>query len=136
MNRAIDKRQRRFLGASVWFLHVPGLLSLPIVAWRHVRTIVTFGAVLLIPTFCYVETIAAQFNGKELELPQVVSGGAYLLGSPNNGGPVIVRIAFQLQDVNEIDDDAETFQFTGVLNPTKKIVVNTDVTCFTKFCRD
>jgi hypothetical protein len=119
MNRAFGKRERRFLSASVWFLTVPALISLLIVAWRHVRTIVTFGAVLLIPTLCYVETIEAQSNGKRgQEPPQVVSSGAYLLGRPNNGGPVVVRATFQLQDITEIDDQAETFQFTGLLTLT------------------
>ena len=119
MNIAFGKRQRRFLGVSVWFLPVSALLSLSIVAWRHVRTIVAFGAVLLIPTLCYVDTLAAQSNGKRgLELPQVVSSGTYLLGPPNNGGPVVVRAAFQLQNIDKIDDKAETFQFTGVLTLT------------------
>ncbi len=81
--------------------------------------IVVFGAMFLIPALCYMDTLTAQSDDKRgLELPQVVSNGAYLLGSPNNGEPVVVRIAFQLQDVNEINDEAETFQFTGVLTLT------------------
>lgn len=34
---------------------------------------------------------------------------------PTDGGPVRVRARFDLHDVNEIDDDAEVFQFTGVM---------------------
>jgi hypothetical protein len=119
MNIAFDKRQRQFLGVSIWFLPVPALLSLSIVALSHVRTIVAFGVVLLIPALCYVDALAAQSNDKRgLELPQAVSSGVNLLGPPNKGGPVVVRTAFKLQDINEIDDEAETFQFTGVLTLT------------------
>ena len=93
MNIVFGKRQRRFLGL--------------------------LGCFLLIPALCFVDTLTAQSDEKRgLELPQVVSNGAYLLGSPKNGGPVVVRTAFQLQDVDEIDDEAETFQFTGVLTLT------------------
>jgi hypothetical protein len=34
---------------------------------------------------------------------------------PTDGGPVRVRAHFHLHDINEIDDDAEVFQFTGVM---------------------
>ena len=34
---------------------------------------------------------------------------------PRDGGPVVVRAAFDLRDINEIDDEAETFEFEGVL---------------------
>ena len=34
---------------------------------------------------------------------------------PGNGGPVVVRAGFDLRDINEIDDEAETFEFEGVL---------------------
>jgi len=39
----------------------------------------------------------------------------YLPAPPRDGGPVIVRAGFDLQDINEIDDEAETFEFEGVL---------------------
>jgi len=39
----------------------------------------------------------------------------FLLGPPEGVGPVIVDAAFTLQDINEISDAAETFEFTGVL---------------------
>jgi hypothetical protein len=39
---------------------------------------------------------------------------------PTDGGPVRVRARFDLHDINEIDDDAETFQFTGVMALTWK----------------
>jgi hypothetical protein len=38
-----------------------------------------------------------------------------LLGPPSDKGPCVVRAQFQLQDINSIDDEPETFEFTGVL---------------------
>lgn len=38
-----------------------------------------------------------------------------LLSPPKEGGPVVIHAAFHLQDINNIDDEAETFQFTGGL---------------------
>ena len=42
----------------------------------------------------------------------------FLLGPPTDGGPVVVRAAFQVRDLNEIDDERETFEFGGVLKLT------------------
>lgn len=38
-----------------------------------------------------------------------------LLAPPPQAGPVVVRAGFELRDVNEISDVAETFEFSGVL---------------------
>lgn len=43
-----------------------------------------------------------------------------LLGPPSDNGPVVVRAQFELQDINSIDDEPETFEFTGVLVLTWK----------------
>jgi hypothetical protein len=51
------------------------------------------------------------------QLP-VVPEPPFLLGPPNAAGPVAVQARFELQDVNEVDDDAETFEFTGVMTLT------------------
>jgi hypothetical protein len=40
---------------------------------------------------------------------------AFLLDPPKNGGPVVVDASFHLRDLNAIDDEAETFEFSGVL---------------------
>jgi hypothetical protein len=37
------------------------------------------------------------------------------LPTPGDGGPVVVRAGFDLRDINEIDDEAENFEFEGVL---------------------
>lgn len=39
----------------------------------------------------------------------------FLLGPPE-GAPVVVHARFDLHDINQIDDEAETFEFTGVLS--------------------
>lgn len=41
--------------------------------------------------------------------------GVDVLGLPPGDRPVVVEARFTLRDINEIDDDAETFEFTGVL---------------------
>ena len=43
-----------------------------------------------------------------------------MLGPPSNGGPVIVGTSFQLHNIHAINDEAETFQFMGVLTLTWK----------------
>lgn len=47
--------------------------------------------------------------------PQCDASPESLLGPPPANGPVVVRAEFQLQDINNIDDEAETCEFTGVL---------------------
>jgi hypothetical protein len=42
----------------------------------------------------------------------------FLLGPPKGDGPVVVRASFQVRDINDIDDEAETFEFGGVLKLT------------------
>jgi hypothetical protein len=52
-----------------------------------------------------------------LALPSeaAADAGACRLAPPNREGPVVVRAAFELRDVTEIDDVTETFDFTGAL---------------------
>jgi hypothetical protein len=38
-----------------------------------------------------------------------------LLGPPPGNGPAVVRASFHLNDINDIDDEEETFEFTGTL---------------------
>jgi hypothetical protein len=42
------------------------------------------------------------------------TGEPFLTGPPKNAGPVVVRASFHLRDINDIDDEAETFEFGGV----------------------
>jgi hypothetical protein len=41
-----------------------------------------------------------------------------MLSPPPGDGPVAVHVAFHLLDINEIDDESEVFQFSGVLTLT------------------
>jgi hypothetical protein len=40
------------------------------------------------------------------------------LGPPGGGGPTLLRARFDLHDINGIDDENETFEFTGVMTLT------------------
>jgi hypothetical protein len=51
-------------------------------------------------------------------LPSAAASESFLLGPPKGDGPVVVRASFELRDVNDIDDAAETFEFGGVLKLT------------------
>lgn len=48
--------------------------------------------------------------------PTAAEPALFSLPTPfRDGGPVVVQVEFDLQDLNEIDDGAETFEFSGVL---------------------
>lgn len=46
---------------------------------------------------------------------RTASSEPFLLAPPKEAGPVVVRARLELHDINEINDGAETFEFTGVL---------------------
>ena len=51
--------------------------------------------------------------------PSTAPGAStFLTGPPQGDGPVVVRASFRLRDINEIDDEAEAFEFDGVLTLT------------------
>ncbi len=47
--------------------------------------------------------------------PRTVTTDPFLLGPPKKDRPIVVRANFQLHDINEINEQAETFAFSGVL---------------------
>ncbi len=47
--------------------------------------------------------------------PYTLSDQGFDLGSPDPEGTVKVQAYFELQDINEINDEVDTFEFTGVL---------------------
>lgn len=47
--------------------------------------------------------------------PVAATNDSFLLGPPKGDGPVVVRADFQLHDINEINEQDETFAFSGVL---------------------
>lgn len=83
------------------------------------KTTVSTLMIVLLLTMSNAQNLAAQTDDREAsELASTETNPALLLGPPTEDGPVVVRAAFQLQDITEIDDEAETFQFTGVLSLT------------------
>ncbi len=44
-----------------------------------------------------------------------VQSNEFMIALPQENDPVIVTASFELRDINDIDDEAETFAFTGVL---------------------
>ena len=79
---------------------------------RPTRTILA----LVVMLACAARTASAQpANGAEVGAPQTAATTPFLLGPPNGTAPVIVRARFDLHDINAINDEAETFEFTGVL---------------------
>jgi len=77
-----------------------------------VKKITLIAVTLLMLVLCHGPSLAAQAPA------QTATSVTSLLGPPSGDGPVVVRASFHLQDINEIDDEAETFQFTGVLTLT------------------
>lgn len=68
-------------------------------------------AVLVFAFTFAADSIAAA----ESDPPRTTSSARFLLGPPKEAGPVVVRVRFELHDINEINDGAEAFDFTGVL---------------------
>jgi len=46
---------------------------------------------------------------------QSAAGEPFLTGPPQQAGPVVVRARLHLRDINDINDETETFEFGGVL---------------------
>lgn len=53
-----------------------------------------------------------------LASPPTASAEPFLTAPPMGDGPVVVRASFHLRDLNDVDDEAETFEFGGVLTLT------------------
>jgi hypothetical protein len=64
---------------------------------------------------CVPAAFAQPVAQRENEPLQAGVSEPFLLSPPSDGGPVEVYANFQLHQINEIDDEAETFEFTGVL---------------------
>lgn len=50
-----------------------------------------------------------------ISVSQAQSNSPFVLGLPKQNGPMVVKANFVLHNVNQIDDEEETFEFTGVL---------------------
>lgn len=60
-------------------------------------------------------TAAQSATAPDYEAAQSASLKPFLLGPPAADGPVVVRAGFRFHGINELDDDRETFEFSGVL---------------------
>lgn len=60
----------------------------------------------------------SEVSGSQPTMSAPASTSLSMLAPPSGAGPVIVRARFDLYDLNEINDGAETFEFTGVMSLT------------------
>lgn len=75
-----------------------------------------FMALVVVAVVCSTwMAAAAPIAGSKSEPPRTGSSEPFLLGPPKGTGPVVVRARFEFHDINEINDAAETFEFSGVL---------------------
>jgi hypothetical protein len=51
----------------------------------------------------------------EVDTPRKGVGESSVFAPPNDAGPVVVRASLVIHDINEIDEETETFEFSGVL---------------------
>jgi Neurotransmitter-gated ion-channel ligand binding domain len=71
---------------------------------------------LAVTLLCFTRmAAAAPTTGSQSAPPRAGSNKTFLLGPPKQAGPVVVHARFDFYDVNEINDELETFDFTGVL---------------------
>lgn len=76
-------------------------------------------ALLAAISFCGLSTGMAQPAAEPATNPsQAASDAASLLGPPKEDGPVVVRASFEFHDIDEISEENEAFEFTGVLTLT------------------
>ena len=68
-------------------------------------------AVLCSARFAAAQPVVEPANGP----PQVATSAAFVLGPPKDDGPLVVRARFEVHEINEINEEKETFEFTGVL---------------------
>jgi hypothetical protein len=62
-------------------------------------------------------------TGQHVEVSQGLPPGRatsepFLLGPPKEAGPVVVSARFELHDINDVDDEAERIEFSGVMTLT------------------
>ena len=78
--------------------------------------LITTALALVVTLVCCTCTAASDpIAGSESLPSRTASSEPFLLAPPKAAGPVVVQARFELHDINEINDGAETFEFTGVL---------------------
>jgi len=83
---------------------------------QRTKKLALLAVTLAVAVLCGVGFAAAQpVVGPANEPPQAAPSTAFVLGPPKDDGPVVVRASFEVQEINEINEEEETFEFTGVL---------------------
>lgn len=72
--------------------------------------------VLVVTFVCCARTTASPpVDGIQGNPPLTTGSEPFLLGPPKAARPVVVRARFEVHNINEIDDEHETFELTGAL---------------------
>jgi len=80
------------------------------------QKIVSMAVTLVMAATWSAEIATAQVAAEpHSAFPRTATSESFLLGPPIDDGPVVVRANFEINDINEINDENETFEFTGVL---------------------
>jgi len=75
--------------------------------------------VFLVVTFLAATTLSESVLAQDVTEPELATthtqGDRFINALPLANGPVEVTVSFELRDIDHIDDDAETIEFTGVM---------------------
>lgn len=78
--------------------------------------LVSIPVAMAMAIFCFARLSVAQpLAEPNVQPPQAAASGFFLLGPPKDDGPVVVRASLEIQDIDEINEEKETFEFTGIL---------------------
>ena len=73
-------------------------------------------AVFLFSCPLTARVLAQEMNRPEtFPAPSAPSSQTVLLSPPPSDGPLVVQAGFQLLDINQFDNQSETFEFSGIL---------------------
>ena len=79
------------------------------------NTFVSVTGILVVVVCSTRVTASPSVTQLSSEPPQTAMNEHFLLGPPQDDGPVVVRASFQIHDINNINDEEETLEFSGVL---------------------
>jgi len=78
--------------------------------------LVSIAVTLAVAVLCCAQLAVAQPVAEPAnEPPQAATSATVVLGPPKEDGPVEVRASFEFHNIDEISEEKETFEFTGVL---------------------
>ena len=79
------------------------------------QNLFVFLLVLLTAANSTPEDALAQITAEPELTTSPAQSNEFMNTLPQEKGPVIVTASFELRDINDINDEAETFEFTGIL---------------------